>query len=216
MNIKFFEEHSKLAEKALNVSHITHISNLESILKQGCLWSDSKRIELKLANQNIGYSHIKDRRLRRPVSVSAGGTIGQYVPFNFCPRSVMLYVIHRGHADFEDGQDHILHLISNVDMVRQTNASCFFTDIHADLDYAEQIDDFSRIHELDLDRISKEHFWSAIKEEKQAEFLAFESVNWNAILYIGVKTEEMAQEVNIILEGANHQPKVIVKPDWYY
>ncbi|MCL1077044.1 DUF4433 domain-containing protein [Parashewanella spongiae] len=200
----------------VKISHITHIDNLTSILKQGCLWSDSKRIELELVNQNIGYSHIKDRRLRRPVRVSAGGTIGQYVPFNFCPRSVMLYVIHRGYADFEGGQDRILHLISNTDKVRQTNSGCFFTDIHADLDYAEQIDDFSRIHELDIDKISKERFWSAIKEEKQAEFLAFESVNWNVIQYIGVKTDEMAQEVNILLEGANHQPKVIVKPDWYY
>ncbi len=180
------------------------------------MWSDSKRIELGLENKNIGYGHIKDRRLRRPVRVAAGGTIGQYVPFNFCPRSVMLYVIHRGHADFEGGQDRILHLISNVDKVRQTNGSCFFTDIHADLDFAEQIDDFNRINELDLDKISKEHFWSAMKEEKQAEFLAFESVNWNLIQYIGVKTDEMAQEVNILLEGANHQPKVIVKPDWYY
>jgi hypothetical protein len=70
----------------VKVSHITHIDNLASILLQGCLWSDKKRIELGLVNQNIGYSHIKQRRLLRPVNVAAGGTIGQYVPFNFCPR----------------------------------------------------------------------------------------------------------------------------------
>ncbi len=86
---------------AVKVSHITHINNLASILKQDCLFSDAKRIELGLANQNIGYDHIKQRRLIRPVSVAAGGTIGQYVPFNFCPRSVMLFVVHKGHDDFQ-------------------------------------------------------------------------------------------------------------------
>lgn len=160
----------------VKVSHITHIDNLASILDQGCLWSDAKRIELGLINQNIGYSHIKARRLTRPVKVAAGGTIGQYVPFNFCPRSVMLFVIHRGHADFQGGQELVLHLISDIDTIRLSNEHCFFTDIHADLDYAEQIDDFARINELDIDKIINLKYWQDFKEEKQAEFLAFDSV----------------------------------------
>jgi hypothetical protein len=151
-----------------SVSHITHIENLPNILAENCLWSDSKRIELRLANQNIGYSHIKERRLMRPVRVAAHGTIGQYVPFNFCPRSVMLFIIHRGHDDYRGGQGEIIHLISDTDTVRDMNPSCFFTDIHADLDYAEQIDDFSRLNELDLNRIIHEKYWSEFKEEKQA------------------------------------------------
>lgn len=53
----------------VKISHITHFDNLDSILSQGCLWSDAKRIELGLINQNIGYRHIKQRRLVRPVSV---------------------------------------------------------------------------------------------------------------------------------------------------
>ena len=205
-----------MKNKAISVSHITHIDNLSSILEHEGLYSDAKRIELKLLNQNIGYSHIKSRRLLRNVGVAAGGTIGQYVPFNFCPRSVMLYVIYKGHVDFEGGQDRILHLISDVDTIRMLNPNCFFTDIHADLDYAEQIDDFTRIAELNLDRISKERSWSVIKEEKQAEFLAFEYVNWICVKFIGVKTQELADEVNALLDSAEHKPKVIVKPDWYY
>ncbi|MDO7084466.1 DUF4433 domain-containing protein [Pseudocolwellia sp. AS88] len=161
---------------AVKISHITHVSNLASIIEQDCLWSDYKRIELGLVNQNIGYNHIKQRRLVRPVSVAAGGTIGQYVPFNFCPRSVMLYVIHCRHDDFQEGQERVLHLISDIDTIKLTNENCFFTDIHADLDYAEQIDDFTRINELNIQRIINERYWQDFKEEKQAEFLAFESV----------------------------------------
>jgi len=199
-----------------NISHITHIENLAGILSAGCIWSDAKRIELKLVSRNIGYNHIKERRLRRPVSVAAGGTIGQYVPFNFCPRSVMLFVISRGRSDYVGGQDEILHLISDIDTVTGYNQHCFFTDIHADLDYAEQIDDFSRIHELDLDRIINERYWQDFKEEKQAEFLAFESVPWEAITCIGVKNIAMKARVETLLMRNPHQPKVTVEPNWYY
>ena len=200
----------------VKVSHITHIDNLDSILVQGCLWSDKKRIELGLVNKNIGYSHIKQRRLLRPVNVAAGGTIGQYVPFNFCPRSVMLFVIHKGHPDFQGGQDRVLHLISDTDTIRFSNQDCFFTDIHADLDYAEQIDDFNRITELDLDKIINEQYWQDFKEEKQAEFLAFESVNWTSIQKIGVKTQDVANDVIALLQNMQHKPEVVVRPGWYY
>lgn len=201
---------------AVSVSHITHIDNLASILQHECLWSDAKRIELGLVNQNIGYSHIKDRRLVRPVNVAAKGTIGQYVPFNFCPRSVMLFVIHKGHQDFKCGQDRVLHLISNTDTIRLTNEHCFFTDIHADLDYAEQIDDFDRLAELDINRIINDKYWTDFKEEKQAEFLAFESVQWESIHQIGVKSQDIADEVNVLLQDAQHKPEVVVRSNWYY
>ena len=200
----------------VKVSHITHIDNLGSILQQSCLWSDDKRLELGLVNQNIGYNHIKQRRLVRPVNVAAGGTIGQYVPFNFCSRSVMLFVIYKGHPDFQGGQDRVLHLISDTDTIRFSNQHCFFTDIHADLDYAEQIDDFDRIGELDIQRIINEKYWQDFKEEKQAEFLAFESVQWTTIKQIGVKTEALAGEVNALLQAEQHKPEVVIRPEWYY
>jgi len=200
----------------VKVSHITHIENIASILEHGCLWSDAKRIELGLINQNIGYSHIKERRLHRPVYVASGGTIGQYVPFNFCPRSVMLFVIHKGHDDYSDGQERVLHLISDTDSIRLSNDSCFFTDIHADLNYAEQIDDFERLTELNIDRIIIERYWQDFKEEKQAEFLAFESVGWQSIKKIGVKTQAIADEVTALMQSSAHKPQVVVKPGWYY
>jgi hypothetical protein len=201
---------------AVKISHITHVSNLASIIEQDCLWSDYKRIELGLVNQNIGYNHIKQRRLVRPVSVAAGGTIGQYVPFNFCPRSVMLYVIHCRHDDFQEGQERVLHLISDIDTIKLTNENCFFTDIHADLDYAEQIDDFTRINELNIQRIINERYWQDFKEEKQAEFLAFESVKWHTIHQVGVKNQAIADEVAASLLSSQHKPEILIRPEWYY
>lgn len=86
------------------IYHITHADNLAQIVLEGRLWCDAQRIARGLANTNIGYSHIKARRMRHPVTVAAGGTLGEYVPFNFCPRSVMLYVVAQGHENYREGQ----------------------------------------------------------------------------------------------------------------
>lgn len=198
-----------------DVFHITHINNLESIIQHGGLWSDAQRIAQNLANENIGYSHIKQRRLNHPVTISNRGTIGHYVPFNFCPRSVMLYVVNMGHENYHGGQNEILHFVTDVDSVRQLNQYCFFTDIHADLGYAEQIEDFTRLNELNWASVNQ-RYWSSVKEEKQAEFLAFQSVPWTAIKEIGVIDQTIADRVNQILTTAPHQPLVQVRAQWYY
>lgn len=87
------------------IFHITHVKNLAGIIEAGFLFSDSACRAGSAKPVNIGYSHIKDRRLKRKVPCAAKGTLGDYVPFNFCPRSVMLYVVSRGHDDYQGGQE---------------------------------------------------------------------------------------------------------------
>ncbi len=118
------------------IFHITHVDNLPSIISAGCLWSDARRIRQGFASTNIGYSHIKARRLNRTVVVAAKGKLGDYVPFNFCPRSVMLYVVGRGHEGYVEGEDGVVHLVSSVGRARATGRPWCFTDRHADLGYA--------------------------------------------------------------------------------
>ena len=84
------------------------------------------------------------------------------------------------------------------------------------MDYAEQIDDFSRISELDIQRIIDTNYWQDFKEEKQDEFLAYEFVQWQAIRRIGVKSQAIADEVHVLLQSARHKPVVEVRPEWYY
>jgi hypothetical protein len=198
-----------------DVFHITHLNNLASIIHTGSLISDALRIRQNVGNQNIGYNHIKQRRLIHPVTVSQRGTIGDYVPFNFCPRSVMLYVVYRGHNDYNGGQRDVLHLVTDIGRIRVVNPNCFFTDIHADLGYAEQIDNFGRLNELNWNAIN-ESYWSSVKEAKQAEFLAFQTVPWDAIREISVMNQQIADQVIAIISNDPHQPSVSVEPQWYY
>lgn len=200
------------------IYHITHADNLAGIAREGRLWCDAQRMARNLDNTNIGYSHIKARRMRHPVTVSAGGALGNYVPFNFCPRSVMLYVVSQGHENYREGQRPIVHLVSSIDAIQATGRPWFFTDRHADLGYANQYDALEKLGEVDW-AVMPMRQWGGdtdLKEKRQAEFLVHDLCPWSAVEMIGVVDQEMAARVQAMLAGAAHRPRVEVHRDWYY
>jgi hypothetical protein len=83
------------------IYHITHVDNLESIARRGEIWSDGLCRNNNLGNKQVGMSAIKARRLfELEVDCHPGTKVGEYVPFYFCPRSIMLYLLYRGnHPD---------------------------------------------------------------------------------------------------------------------
>ena len=94
--------------------HIVHVDRLASIVSDGFLWSDATVARRGLGGTTIGMSKIKHRRLKELTLASHPGLhVGECVPFYFCPRSVMLYVIRRAdHSElrYRGGQEPILHL----------------------------------------------------------------------------------------------------------
>ena len=65
-------------------------------------------------------SEVVARRKRLPVSCHPATCVGDYVPFYFCPRSVMLYVIsRRNHSSltYRGGQAPIVHLETDLHAV---------------------------------------------------------------------------------------------------
>lgn len=107
------------------IFHITHVDNLSGIVATGGLQSNAA--QGGAAQQVIGMNTIKQRHMRLPVSVHPTTFVGQYVPFYFCPRSIMLYVIHKANnpdLEYRGGQDPIIHLsalLANVLHWLQTN-----------------------------------------------------------------------------------------------
>lgn len=200
------------------VYHITHADNIANIAREGRLWSDAQRIARNLATTTIGYSHIKARRLRRPVTVAANGVLGDYVPFNFCPRSVMLYVVSQGHENYREGQQPIVHLVSSIPTILATGRPWLFTDRHADLGYADEFDTLNKLDEVDWSVMPLRQ-WGGdqeVKEKRQAEFLIHEWCPWSAIEVIGVIDAGIAARVAAAIAGADHSPRVEVHSDWYY
>ena len=98
--------------------HITHLENLAQIAQRGCLFSDSKRIELGLDCEIVGMSSIKQQRLTElTVTCQPPTKVGEYVPFYFCPRSIMLFILHKGNhpeVTYRGGQGPIIHLMADL------------------------------------------------------------------------------------------------------
>ncbi len=197
------------------IFHITHLDNLPGILRAGGLWCDAERIRRTLASTNIGLKHIKMRRLSRPVTTRAGGMLGDYVPFNFCYRSVMLYSICRGHVDYDGGQDSIIHLVSRISTATALGGAWAFTDRHAELAHALHFDDLQHLVDVPWP-VMNLAYWQEHREERQAEFLVHRFFPWTAVLGIAVRTAATEARVVQLMHGQAHQPALAVRPGWYY
>src|SRR5262245_34367144 len=102
------------------IYHITHLRNLPSVLEEGGLWCDGEAARRGLCAVAIAHGHIKQRRARRTVPVGPRGSLADYVPFYFAPRSPMLYALHQGGVEgYEGGQEEVLHLVASTDRILQ-------------------------------------------------------------------------------------------------
>jgi hypothetical protein len=208
------------------IYHITHIKNLPKIVHAGKVWSDAKRIALGLACEVVGMSEIKRRRLEDlEVTCHPGTMVGEYVPFYFCPRSIMLYILHRAnHVDlnYRGGQKPIIHLQADLfDVVRHAghvDVRWAFTNINAGTRY--NIGFFKTLDKLDKVNwpavAATDWNSSLIKDGKQAEFLLFESFPWSLVEGVGVYDDAIKERAVTAIARAAHKPIVRVKRKWYY
>lgn len=133
-----------------DIYHITHVDNLAAIVAEGGLWCDREAADRGLAKVGIAHQHIKERRAKRRVPIGPGGTLDDYVPFYFAPRSPMLYSIHGGYVEgYADGQRSAVHLVSSVQAVSATGAPCVFSDGHAEMDLSDFFDDLDGLNKID-------------------------------------------------------------------
>jgi hypothetical protein len=206
------------------IYHITHVGNLPSIIANGGLDSDATMIARGGPAAPIGMGSIKKRRLALPVDCHAGDHVGDYVPFYFCPRSIMLFVIHcANHPEltYRGGQGPIVHLEADLhDVVAWADANgrrWAFTLSNAGAYYTQFCDDLADLHRLDWAAIAATR-WSApaVKEAKQAELLLHGSFPWTLVSRIGVFSPAVRTQARSALAQSPHQPPVAVQSDWYY
>jgi hypothetical protein len=207
------------------IYHITHIDNLPNIASRMELISDASRIASGLTCLLVGMSTIKQRRLKEiEVSCHPGTKVGQYVPFYFCPRSVMLYILHKANnpeLTYRGGQQPIVHLEidfdaaitwANTNRVRWAfsngNAGAYITDFYKDP---------ADLVKLDWFAIGSIKFSDPkVKEGKQAEFLMFDVFPWTLVDKIGTVNSTIATKVQIALANAGHQPEIVPESGWYF
>lgn len=155
--------------------------------------------------------------MNRSVHKAAGGVLSDYVPFNFCPRSVMLSAhFYNTVQGYEGGQQPIVHLVSSINTIQATGLPWFFTDRHAELDYAGQYETLPELDKVDWSVMPLTYWAGDPKELRMAEFLVHDFCPWSAIESIGVIDNEIESMVRDVIAGAEHQPQVNIKRNWYY
>lgn len=214
---------------APKIYHIVHVDRLPSIIEYGVLWCDAEIMQRDPGGTTIGMNDIKQRRLNTLTLVSHPELhVGSCVPFYFCPRSIMLYLIHRANhpeLTYRDGQGPILHLEADlrdtVAWAEQNTLRWAFTLSNAGASYFEDYCDLERLSEIDWDAVQTHH-WSgrdissSVKEGKQAEFLIEKSFPWELVSCIGVQSQQIYQQAHTVLKAATHKPSIKIKPEWYY
>ena len=204
------------------IYHILHVDRLASIINDGFLWCDSKITTNQSTGTTIGMSNIKLRRLKLPLTSYPDLYVGDCVPFYFCPRSVMLFVLHLANhpeLSYRGGQDPIIHLEADlqqtVEWAELKNLRWAFTLSNAGAYYFEDRCNLADLQEIDWDAV-KASDWKSCKESKQAELLIEKQFPWTLVSRIGIRTQLVKDKVDDILKNALHKPPTKIIHNWYY
>ena len=205
------------------IYHIVHVDRLPSIIADGWLWCDAEIVQRTPPGTTIGMNSIKERRLNElPLNSHPDLHVGDCVPFYFCPRSIMLYLLYRSnHPElaYRGGQDSIVHLetdlLQTVAWAEAHGQRWAFTLSNAGAYYFEDRCDLEQLDEIDWKAVQAKD-WQQCKEGKQAEFLIESQFPWELVSRIGVRSARVYSQASGFLQAAAHRPPIEIKADWYY
>ena len=203
--------------------HIAHVDRLPSIVADQCLWCDREVVRQAPPGTTIGMNSIKQRRLDELRLASHPDLfVGDCVPFYFCPRSVMLYLIYQGNhpeLGYRGGQGPIVHFEADLHaVVAWADAQArrwAFTLSNAGARYFEDRSNLGQLGEIDWDAVRATD-WRQCKDGKQAEFLLELSFPWHLLERIGVQSRATYTAAVNALPAQGHRPPVEIRPEWYY
>lgn len=173
--------------------HMTHIDNLDSILKHGLLSHNNP-----YKQQDISNKQVNSRRSHRETIYYR--KVHDYVPFYFNPRNAMLY------RNLHKYGDNIIILKFRRELLLQKDT--IFTNKNASTDSVKYFNNFR-----DLDKLNWEYIWSSswydriiIKQTMMAEVLVYNRVSIDYLEGIvckskkmKLKLEEKYQNIDIIV-----------------
>lgn len=200
---------------------ITHVANLPWLLANGLHCANGAAADPNFVA--IGNPDLIGKRTSRPVPIAPGGTLADYVPFYFTPKSPMLLNIKTGYRGITCRRnEEIVVLVSACRAMGDHGVSMLFTDRHAYIATAK----WSASHAdlaamLDWDILNRHDFartdaYPDKMERYQAEALAHRHVPTSALLGIGCVSDTVRSVVESRIRTAGLALRVVVRPDWYF
>jgi hypothetical protein len=200
---------------------ITHISNVSWLLTHGLHAASGDMKDPGFIA--IGNPDLIAGRTRHAVSHPPGGTLADYVPFYFTPKSPMLYNIRTGYKGItRRSNDEIAVLLSSCWTMAENRVRLLFTDRHAYMRTATWTSDPANLAELLDWQILRRHDFARDDaypdkmDRYQAEALAHRHVPPAALLGIGCASESVREMIESAVLEAGVNIQVFVRPGWYF
>lgn len=202
--------------------HFTHVDHLGDIARRGLL-SDADIQRSGLLRYEAGDHGIKERRRSMRVMRPPGGTVADYVPFYYAPRSPMMYVIKCGGVEtYKEGCEPLVYLTTSVERLIELGIRPIFTDRNATIAYTRFTDDLTDLDDLVDWPLMRERMWTDTaeypdrKERRMAECLVHHRVPWAAIDQVAAGNVPSARRATEILSTVGIATPVNVRPRWYF
>ncbi|GHV69339.1 hypothetical protein FACS1894199_17860 [Bacteroidia bacterium] len=206
---------------------MTHVENIPHILRHGITHRNSPN-----ANPSyviIGDTSLINTRATKQVQITNGIRsnsyktiiLGDFIPFYFGVRMLMLYVMQHGgnYVEKATPPKDIIYLVCKVTEIMQSGITYYFSDGHA-TESLSFFYDSSKINELpniiDWNAVQST-YWSgenlSLKTKKQAEFFVANDIPASYLFGFGCYNEEAKQQ---LLEMGIESNKIKIIPKAYY
>jgi len=199
---------------------ISHIDNLPWLLANGLPCATGPRAPNFVA---IGNPDLIERRGTRVVRVPPGGTLADYVPFYFTPKSPMLLNIHTGYRGIKKRENaEIVILVTAIPTLITQGIPFLFTDRHAYMDLARFSADLSELPNMIDWEILRRHDFARSDEypdkmdRYQAEALVHRHLPVAALRGIACDSAATQQRVETMVQHAGLGLRVVVRTGWYF
>jgi hypothetical protein len=199
---------------------ITHIDNLPWLLTNGLHCATGPQAPRFVA---IGNPDLIERRVARVVPMPPGGTLADYVPFYFTPKSPMLLNIRTGYGGIPRRTNgEIVILVTSVPTLIALGITVLFTDRHAYTglarfsanpgDLPAMIDwDILRRHDFARSDDSPDKM-----ERYQAEALVHRHLPAAALRGIACDSAATRRRIETMVHDSGLALRVAVRTGWYF
>lgn len=200
---------------------ITHVGNLRWLLTHGL---HCARAQLRdPAFIEIGSSNLIAKRRDRRVPQHPCGTLSDYVPFYFTPRSPMLFNIKTGWKGLQRRSNaDIAILVTAVSHLKRLEVPILFTDRHAyaatarfsnSPDGLSSMVDWAILQNRDFRNTDE---YPDKMDRYQAEALVYRHVPVTALRGIGCVSASVQTRIEALVAEMGLSLRVVVRPGWYF
>jgi hypothetical protein len=134
----------------------------------------------------------------------------------------MLYAIKNSRVEgFSGNQSDIVYWVSRIQKFVGLDEPFVFTDGHGTMGFTEFFDEVQFLDQIDWNLMSSQYWYDTEddpdrKRRRQAEFLVYNNCPLDLLLGLAVRNDSVKMKVESMIELAQLDLNVVVKPEWYF